>query len=79
MPEQAPSYSVPSILAVIAAIGSFFVGAGWGFVLALCAMVLGLIGLVIAISPRVRGGFISLVSIIAGLIGILAAIVKLIL
>jgi hypothetical protein len=77
MPEQQPAFSIPSVIAIIAAIMSFFAGAGWGFVLALVAIVLGLTGMALAISPRVRGGFISIFSIIAGLLGIFAAILKL--
>ena len=74
-----PSFSIPSILAVIAAIFSFTSGAALGLILAIAAIVLGLIGVLIALSPRVRGGFVSVLSILAGAIGIIAAIFKLVL
>jgi hypothetical protein len=73
-----PAFSIPSIIAIIAAVMSFFAGAGWGFVLAIVAIVAGLIGLALAMAPSVRGGLISFVSIAAGLLGIIAAVLKLV-
>ena len=72
-----PKFSVPAIIGIIAAVGSFFTGAFLGMILAIVAIIAGLIGVVLALSPRVRGGMISLVSIVAGLIGIIAAVFKL--
>jgi hypothetical protein len=66
-----------SILALICALASFFVGPGWGFLLAVVAIIAGLIGFVVSLSPRVRGGVTSFFAIVAGLIGIVTAIVKL--
>ena len=74
----APAFSIPSIIAIIAAVASFFVGAGMGFVLAIVAIVAGLIGVLMSLSPRVRGGVVSVFSIVAGAIGIIAAVIKLI-
>lgn len=54
-------------------------GAGFGFVLAIAAIVLGVIGILIAFAPSKRGGLISVFSVLAGVIGIVAAIFKLIL
>jgi uncharacterized membrane protein len=73
-----PAFSLPSILAVVAAVVSFKAGAFLGTLLAIAAIVLGLLGAVLAISPRVRGGMISLLSIVAGVIGIIAAVFKLV-
>jgi hypothetical protein len=73
---QGAAFSVPSIIAVIAAVLSFTTGAFWGFVLAGIAIVAGLIGVLFALSPRVRGGMVSVVAVLAGLVGIIAAIVK---
>jgi len=73
-----PHYSIPSILAIVAAIGSFMTGAALGFILAIAAIVLGLIGLLLALMPQTRGGIVSLISILAGAVGIIAAIFKLI-
>ena len=76
--DVSPAFSLPSILAVVAAIVSFKAGAFLGTLLAIAAIVLGLLGAVLAISPRVRGGMISLLSIVAGVIGIIAAVFKLV-
>lgn len=76
--EPKAYFSVPSLIAIVCAIGSFFVGVGAGFALAIIAIILGAIGLIIAMMPGVRGGLISMVSIAAGGIGIVAAIFKLI-
>ena len=73
-----PAFSLPSIIAIVAAVMSFFAGAGWGLVLAIVAIVAGLIGLALAMAPSVRGGIVSFVSIAAGLLGIIAAVLKLI-
>jgi hypothetical protein len=73
-----PEFSIPAIVAVLCAIGSFFFGAFLGMLLAVLAIVAGLIGVVLALSPRVRGGMISVLSIAAGAIGIIAAMFKLV-
>jgi hypothetical protein len=69
-------FSMPSLLAIAAAIGSFFTGAGLGLLLAVAAIILGIIGLMLAFAPSVRGGMVSIFSVVAGLIGILAAIFR---
>ena len=46
--------------------------------LAIAAIILGVIGFLIALMPGVRGGVISIVSIVAGSLGIVGAILKLI-
>lgn len=74
--ENKAAFSIPSIIAVIAAFFSFRSGAGGGFFLALTAIFFGIIGMLLAFLPSVRGGIISLIGIIAGLIGIIAAIIK---
>jgi hypothetical protein len=71
------AFSVPSLLAIACALISFAAGAGWGFVLAIAAIVLGVIGVLLAVAPGVRGGVISLFSVVAGALGIIAAIFKL--
>ena len=77
-PAARPHYSIPSILAIVAAIGSFVTGAGFGMLLAIAAIVLGAIGFLLAIMPSVRGGVVSILSIALGAIGIIAAIIKLV-
>ena len=70
------AFSIPSILAVVAAIGSFKVGAFFGFVLAGSAMLLGIIGLLLSLSPTTRGGIFSVIGVLGGAIGIIAAVIK---
>lgn len=72
------AFSIPSILAIVAAIIAFFVGPGLGLALAIIAIILGAVGLLIALMPNVRGGVISVVSVILGVIGILIAIGRLV-
>lgn len=72
-----PEYSLPSILAIVSAIASLFFGAFLGFLLAVAAIILGVIGLLLAASPSIRGGIVSIISVLAGLIGIIAAVFKL--
>lgn len=72
-----PAFSIPSILAIIFAIASFFFGAGLGMMMAIAAIVLGGIGLMLSFSPTVRGGMTSTISMVAGVVGIVAAIFKL--
>ena len=73
------TFSIPSILSILCAIGSFMVNsAGMTLVLAIAAGVLGLIGVVVAIMPNVRGGILSFIAIGLSAIGILIAIGRLI-
>ena len=75
--RAAPHYSIPSILAIVCAIASFFTGAGLGMLLAILAIVFGAIGVLLALSPSVRGGVMSIFSVLAGVIVIIAAVIKL--
>jgi hypothetical protein len=58
-------------------LSSLFFGAFLGLLLAVAAIILGIIGMLLAASPSIRGGIISIMSILAGLIGIIAAVFKL--
>ena len=71
-----PHFSIPSIIAIAAAIGSFYVGAAGGFILAVVAIVFGVIGFLLSMAPSVRGGFVSLFSLGLAVIGIIAAVIK---
>jgi hypothetical protein len=73
-----PAFSIPSILAIIAAVVSFRAGATLGLLCAITAIVLGLVGFLLALAPGTRGGIVSIISIVCGLIGIIAAVFKLI-
>ncbi len=73
VPQQAKSAA--SIVAILAAIGSFFVAnAGLKFALAIGAVLFGLIGLAKSASSKVSGGILSIAAITIAGIGLLAAI-----
>ena len=74
--ESKAHFSIPSLIALGAAICSFFVNAAAGFALAIVAIIFGMIGFALALSPRVRGGIVSVFSLIVAAIGILVAIAK---
>lgn len=74
--REAAKFSIPSIIAIIAALASFPVGALFGFLLAIVAVIFGLIGMALSFSPRVRGGVVSVLGVMAGMLGVLAAVVK---
>lgn len=75
-PTSRASFSIPSIIALLAAIGSFMNGAILGMVLAVIAIVFGILGVVLSLAPAKRGGMISTLGIGAGVIGIIAAVIK---
>ena len=74
--QNKPHFSLPSIIAIGAAIASFFVSAGTGFILAMVAIGFGVIGFLLAMAPSVRGGLLSIFSLIIACIGIVAAIIR---
>lgn len=63
---------------ILAALGSYAATCGghpgWGLMLAIIAVPLGLLGLVLSASPRVRGGMLSIFAVILGMIGMLFAV-----
>lgn len=62
--------SMASIAAILCAVGSLIVGnAGGKMLLAIVAVVCGLVGLLRAVSPRVSGGILSLAAIAIAVIG----------
>lgn len=67
-----------ALLSIVAAIGSFFLSCSgngvWGLLVAIAAVVLGVIGLIAAISPRTSGGLLSIASILLGVVGAVVAI-----
>lgn len=75
-PVTGNSFSIPSLISVAAAIGSFMTGATFGLILAVVAILFGILGVVISLSPVKRGGIASTFGIMAGAIGIIAAIIK---
>ena len=69
--------NLASLLAIIAAIASFFVHSGvLGLILAVAAIIFGAMGFLLSFLPGVRGGCISVVAMLLGLLGGLAGIVR---
>jgi membrane protein implicated in regulation of membrane protease activity len=75
-PSVQAKFSIPSVIAIVCAIASFMTGAVLGLVFALAALLFGAIGFVLSLSPKIRGGVVSVLAIFAGMLGILAAVVK---
>jgi len=69
-------FSIPSLVAIGAAIASFFVSPGAGFMLAIVAIIAGVIGVLLSMSPSIRGGVVSMFSLIVAAIGIVVAIAR---
>ncbi|MEP2777440.1 MAG: hypothetical protein ABJQ29_02525 [Luteolibacter sp.] len=76
MSENKASFSIPSLLAIIAAIISFKVGAFFGLLMAAVAFIFGVLGIVLALAPRTRGGGLSIIAVVLSFIGVIAAIIK---
>ncbi|MCB1203208.1 MAG: hypothetical protein KDN18_03030, partial [Verrucomicrobiae bacterium] len=74
--RKAAVFPLVSVLSVLCAIGSFATGAILGLVLAVLAILFGTLGAAASFLPGVRGGVASTFAIVAGCIGILAAIIK---
>lgn len=70
------TFSLPSILAIVCALGSFFTGAGLGLLLCILAIVFGVLGAILALLPGTRGGLMSIVSIVLAVIGVIVALVR---
>ncbi len=71
-----PHFSIPSLIAIGAAIASFFTSAFLGFILALIAIFFGIIGVLLSMAPSVRGGIVSVLALLAGAVGIIVAVIK---
>ncbi len=75
-PNTPPTYSIASIIAIVSAVAIFFVGPGWGLVLAIVAIISGVIGMIVALSPKTRGGIASTIAVLLAGAGIVVAILK---
>ena len=73
---EKPHFSIPSVIAIVAAIASFFVSPSSGFLLAMVAIGFGVLGLLLSFAPSIRGGIVSMFSMILACIGIVVAIIK---
>ncbi|MGK0184406.1 MAG: hypothetical protein ACI9R3_000172 [Verrucomicrobiales bacterium] len=74
--KSAKSFSIASVLAVVCASATFFVGAGAQFALAIIAIIFGVIGLIFALSPKTRGGFASIIAILIAIVAVGIAITR---
>ena len=67
--------AVPAIAAILLALGGYVLicsGRGiWGLLAEVVAVPLGIVGMVMAASPRVTGGMLSIVAIVLGAIGVI--------
>ncbi len=74
-----PAKSAASILAIVCALGSFFLTARHhgvlAFLAALVAVGAGLLGGFKALSPRVSGGILSILAVLLGVIALLVALI----
>jgi len=73
---EKPHFSIPSVIAIVAAIGSFFASPSSGFLLAMVAIGFGVLGLLLSFAPSIRGGVVSMLSMVLACIGIVVAIIK---
>lgn len=76
MASRHAHFSIPSILALICALTSFAAGALPALVLASVALIFGFLGVMLSLSPRVRGGLVSALAMMLGLGGIVAAVFR---
>ena len=74
--QSKPHFSIPSIIAIACAIASIFVRPATGVLLAIIAIVFGVIGFLLALAPSVRGGVMSICSLFLAGIGIVIAIIR---
>jgi hypothetical protein len=74
--QNKPHFSIPSIIALGAAIASFFVKPGTGVLLAIIAIIFGVIGVLLSFAPSIRGGLMSFLSLFIAAIGIVVAIIR---
>ena len=76
-PASRPTFSIPSIVAAVAVLISLFTEY-FDVLLAVVAIVSGVIGAIMALSPRVRGGILSIVSLVIAVGSIIVSIFQVI-
>ncbi|HEV2329472.1 MAG TPA: hypothetical protein VGY56_11870 [Verrucomicrobiae bacterium] len=77
--QNKPHFSIPSLIAIAAAIATFFVRPGAGFALAILAIIFGVFGFILSLAPSIRGGVTSVLSVILAAAGIVIAVIRAIL
>jgi len=79
MDQKTSILAIVSIIFAIAAFVAIFTGSPiLGFLLALAAIPLGILGMLRAASPRVSGGILSILAIVLGGVGLLVAVLGMI-
>lgn len=76
MESSKASFSIASIVAIIAAILSFKFGAILGLIMAALALIFGTIGIILALMPNTRGGALSILAVVLSFLGVIAAMIK---
>ncbi|WP_411825673.1 hypothetical protein [Luteolibacter sp. AS25] len=76
MDKNKSKFSIASLVAIIAAILSFQANVFFGLVLAAVAFIFGAFGIVLALSPKTRGGAVSIIAVILSFVGVLVALIK---
>jgi membrane protein implicated in regulation of membrane protease activity len=69
-------FSWPSIIALVTAVASIFTGAFLGFVLAMIAIICGVFGALLSLAPSIRGGLVSILSLVLAAIGVVIAVFR---
>ncbi len=75
---EKPSFSIPAIIAGLCVLATLFTGEFLDLILSIAAIGFGVIGAIMALSPSVRGGIVSIVSIVIGVISIIISILQII-
>ncbi len=76
--REKPAFSIPSLVAAGALIATLFTGEALDLILSIVAIIAGLVGGIAALSPSVRGGIVSLASIVLGVLSIILSILQII-
>ncbi|BAM02717.1 hypothetical protein [Phycisphaera mikurensis] len=76
--RERPSFSIPSIVAIVATLLIFFTE-GYDVLLAIVAIVAGVIGGLLALAPGIRGGITSILSVILALLAIVVSLFQVVL
>ena len=76
MASKKASFSIASLIAILAAILSFKLNAIFGLLLAAVAFIFGLIGMLMALGKETRGGILSSLAVGLSFIGVIAAVIK---
>ncbi len=72
-----PSFSIPSIVAVVCVLLVYFTEY-FDVLLSIIAIGSGVVGAIMALSPSIRGGVTSIIAIVLGVLSIIASIFQII-